>query len=118
MSAVVRLFAHAGIAHAFVASDGGRQDFHALTMLIQPYIAREKITADTAAAQSSAAALGATNSRVLSIQVDPGKRVHYEVNRPGREGGSVTADTSSPIAEGSDLIPWGKDWLISLLEAS
>jgi len=112
------MFAHSGIAHAHVASDAGRQDFHALTMLAPPYIAREMITATTGSAQSSAAALGATGARVLAIQVDPGKRVHYEINPPGRTGGPVTADTSSPIIEGHDMIPWGSGWLISLLEAS
>lgn len=116
MTATVRCFAHSGVSHAFVADDGGRQDFHAVPMLKQPYLARETLTASTGAAVSSASGLGASGSRVLAVQVDPGKRVHYEITPSSQT--LRTADTSSPVTEGNNMFHWGTGWTISLLEVT
>lgn len=116
MTATVRCFAHAGISHAFVANYSGQQSFHALTLYKEPYLARESLTVDTSTAVSSQPALGAANSRILRVQVQPGKRVHYEVTPAGHA--ARTADTSSPILEGNDQVEWGSGWSISVLEAS
>jgi hypothetical protein len=118
MAAIVRMYAHSGLMHAFVSSYADQQSFHSMTMLAQPYLYKESITANTGAAQSTAAALGISGSRLLHIQIEPGKRVHIEVNPPGRSGGLLDATTGSPVFEGNDTIQWGKDWTVSLLEAS
>lgn len=116
MTATVRLFSHTGLSHAFVASYSDQQAFHAMTMLKQPYLARALITADTGAAQATTTDLSPDKCKLLHIQVQPGKRVHYEVTPKGQT--ARVADTSSPVMEGDDNIEWSSGWTISLLEAS
>ncbi len=116
MPATVRMFSHAGIATAFVASHAEQLSFPALTLLQQRYLARASITATTGSAQSSSAALAPANTRLLHVQVEPGKRVHYELTPNGQT--AVAADTSSPIVEGNTILQFGSGWTISLLEAS
>jgi hypothetical protein len=118
MAIQVRLFSHSGISHAFVANYSAQKSFTALPLLKQPYLARENLTVDTGAAVSSTTALAPANSHILLVQVPPGSRVHYEVNRPGRDGGAVTADTSSPIIEGDEHLEWEPGCAISLLQVS
>jgi hypothetical protein len=118
MSTTVRLFAYAGISQAFVANFAGQKANESVTLFKQPYLARESLTADTGTAVSSTSALSPPHSRILHVQVEPGKRVHYEISPPGRENGPVAADTSSPVIQGDEQFEWGSSWTISLLEAS
>lgn len=118
MSATVRMFAHAGLTQAFVANFSEQKADQSLHLLKQPYLARLSVTVDTGTPQASTSALSPSGCRLLHIQVQPGKRVHIEVNPPGRSGGAATADTSSPVIEGDEQIEWGSGWLVSLLEAS
>jgi hypothetical protein len=115
--ATVRLFAHAGLSHAFVANYSQQQAYHALTMFKQPYMARQKLSPSTSVvADSTADTLGVAGARVLNVQVNPGERVHYEVTPQGQT--LRVPDSSSPIMEGNEVIDWGTGWRISFLEVT
>jgi hypothetical protein len=119
MSATVRMFSHSGVSMAFVQNYNTQQSYNGLTQLKQPYLARQSLTVDTGTAQSSdASTLAPAHSKLLFVQVQPGKTVHYEINPDGRAGGARTADTSSPTLTGDEQFDWGSGWTISLLEAS
>ncbi len=118
MSATVRCFSHVGVSMAFVANYSQQQSFNGLTQLKQPYIGRETLTADVAAVFSTPATLAPSNSRVLFVQVQSGKRVHYEISPPGRPSGPVAATTDSPILQGDEQFDWGSGWVISFLECT
>ena len=110
MSAVVRVFYHAGLTTATVAA-GTRFSTDSVAMLKQPYIERASVTATDSAAQSVAAAPSKTT--LAYVQVQEGKTVHYEVNPETR---SVSADTSSPLLSGTTQIECGPGWSFSFLE--
>lgn len=117
MSVTVRLFAHSGIIVLPIASNNqqlvGSQEF----MLKQRYLAREKLTADTSTAVLSGAPLSADVSvKMLHVQVQPQKRIHYEVYGPNAD--AAIADTSSPVIEGEDNLEFYTGWKISLLEVT
>lgn len=116
MSAVVNLFAYVGVSHAFVANYAQQQAFHAMTLLKQPYLARQSMTADTGAAQTSGLALSPEHTKLLHVQVEPGKRIRYEVTPKGYD--ARIADTASPVLEGTEPIEFGPGWTISIIEAA
>jgi hypothetical protein len=120
MTASVRLFAHDGINTLPVASDAGQFRGNSMFVLRQPYLAREKIEADGSNATSSAAALSeSAHTRVLRMEIEPGKRVAYEISPPGRNGGTpVAADSSSPVASGDVEFEFGLRYVISLLDVT
>lgn len=116
MSAIVRLFSHAGLALAHVASYAEQKADQSISLLKQPYLARASVTVDTGTPQTTTADLAPQHTRLLRIQVEPGKRVHIELTPEGQT--LRTADTSSPIYEGDDQVEFGRGWLVSVLEAS
>jgi hypothetical protein len=116
MSATVRLFTHAGLALAHVANFAEQKADQSISLLKQPYLARANITVDTGTPQSSTADLSPQHTRLLHIQVEPGKRVHIELTPEGQT--LRVADTSSPIYEGDDQVEFGRGWIVSLLEAA
>jgi hypothetical protein len=119
MTATVRLFAHDGINTLPVASDAGQFRGNSMFVLRQPYLAREKIEADSGSATSSAAALSESQyTKVLRMEIEPGKRVAYEVSPPGRTGAPVAADSSSPVATGDVELEFGPRYVISLLDVT
>lgn len=118
MSAAVRCFSYAGVSQAFVANFAQQKANESKSMFKEPYLGREHLTPDTGTPATSTTALSPEHSRVLLVQVQPGKRVHYEISPPGRLNGPVAADTSSPITEGDETFEWGRNWIISLLEVT
>jgi hypothetical protein len=118
LSAKVRIYTHTGVSNAYVASFAEQHGSNVVPMLKQPYIAGEVLNADTGAAVSSSPATAPANSntRLLRIQVQPGKRVHLEVNPRGQD--PRVASASSPVYEGNDQIEFGSQWTISVLEAA
>ena len=52
---------------------------------------------------------------VLLVEVDPGKRIRYELNPPNRE---ERATCFSPALSGSETLDWGPGWTISIIEAA
>ena len=84
MTAVVRLFAHAGMVALPIASYSGQQSFHANFALKQPYLARESIAAVTGSAQTTGSPLSESEHvKLLRVEIQTGKRVHYEVTPAG-----------------------------------
>jgi hypothetical protein len=116
MSAIVTLYSWKGLSIAHVANYAEQQSFPSLTMLRQPYLARASITATTAFAQATTSALSPEHTRLLQVQVEPGKRVRYEVTPNGQT--ARVADDQSPAIEGSELIDFGSGWTISIIEAA
>jgi hypothetical protein len=120
MTATVRLFAHDGINTLPVASDAGQFRGNSMFVLRQPYLAREKIEADSSTATTSAADLSAnSHTKVLRMEIEPGKRCAYEISPPGRNDGTpVDADDSSPVASGDVEFEFGPNYRISLLDVT
>lgn len=117
MTAVVILTTWEGMIPAAVASYGGQKTENAVWLLKQPYLAKEAITIDENGATSSGSPLTASqNVKLLRVEVQNGKRVRYEMNPPGHD--PKTADQTSPVLYGEEALQFGKDWSISLIEAS
>lgn len=118
MSATVRLFASAGSTAFPVASNNQQQVTSSRFMIKQPYLARQTISATSGPAVTSDAALSASQFvKCLWIQIQPGRRVHYEVWGPNAD--ARVADTSSPVLEGGeDFIEFWTGGKISLLECT
>lgn len=113
LSALVRFFAHGPLITLPVNPASGRYTTDSVSLLSR-YLAREAITASTGAAQSTAAALTENSAtRVISVEVQPGKIVAIEINPPGR---STSADTSSPRISGNAQLEGGPGWLYSVIE--
>lgn len=118
MSATVRLFASQGVVVLPVAGNNQLMVTSSRFMLKQRYLARETLAPDTGSPLLSGAPLSASEHvKMLLVQVQPGRRVHYEVFGPNET--PVVADTSSPVMDGGDdYIEFYKGWKISLLECS
>ena len=114
MSAVVRIFTHAGITAAKVDAGGGRFSTDSVYFLKQPYLGSQTITATTAAAQSSDPATAGRGTTLVHIEVQPSKMIHYEINPPNR---SANATTDSPTSSGKTSFEFGPGWTVSVLEA-
>lgn len=109
MSTTVRMFFHSGVSTAHVAA-GTKFAADSVSLLKQPYLDRQAITASGAAQSTTAAPTG---TKILYLQVQEGKAIHYEINPPNR---SVEADQSSPVLSGETQIEFGPGWTISVLE--
>lgn len=117
MTAYVRLFTHSKLLPAPVSNAGGRFSSDAVMQLKQPYIAKERLEANTGAAVASSAALSTEeNGKLLFIQVQAGKTIHYEVIPDGHA--AVSASATSPTLSGDTLLEFGRGWTISVLESS
>lgn len=113
VSAIVRIFSHSSIVTAPVSPGSGRFSSDSISQLKQPPEGREMFTVGDISASTSAAATATNATRLLLIQVQPGKRVHYEVS----PSGTVTAaTTTSPICSGDTVIQFGPSWQVSFLE--
>jgi len=109
MATVVRCFSYAGAIQA--RAKGAQKVTDTFMMDDQPYLARQNITCDDAAATDTTAALCPDKVDYVLLQVEPGKRVFYEVNPPGRT--LVSADTSSPYIEGDQRVKVSPQTLFS-----
>jgi len=115
MTAVLRCFARGAIKTG--AQDRSQLSNDSILIMSEPYIARESITADTGTPLTSGADLSANaGARLLQVQVQTGKTVHYRISANGDD--TVAADTSDPIVAGDNLFQWGPAHFISFLEAS
>lgn len=118
MAYSVRIFGHQGIVPLKVVEDTQyRAD--SVFQLKQPYIFKQVVSADAAAASSAANidfgghTLDPTS--LLRIEVPDGKTIAYEVNPPGR---NVVATADSPRLSGKDQIQFGSSWLISIIDVT
>jgi hypothetical protein len=117
MSSTVRAYACSGVVAMPISSYSDQLSTNGQFMLRMPYLAGEVLTADTGAAVASAAPLSASQSvKMLYVQVQPGKRVHYEITPKGHTAREAT--TSSPIMKDEQVLLFGEGWAISVLEAA
>jgi hypothetical protein len=113
MTTAVKLFAHKGVVSVQNVRPA-QAGTEGVVVLVQPYLARQPISATASATSSSASLSSSASVSVLRIEVEDSKSIRYEVNPPGR---SVTADADSPRLSGDNLIEFGKDFTISVIEA-
>jgi hypothetical protein len=114
MAAVVRIFTYSEVITAPVAASSGRYSSDSIGLLKNPYLTSDQIEATTAAAVSTALASN-TSVRLVQVQIEPNKIVHYETVPAGQ---ARTATTASPFISGTVLLSFGPDWQLSLLEAN
>lgn len=116
MATIVRLYTHSSLQPAPISSTGGRFSTDAVLQLKQPYLSKQRLTPDTLTAQRTTAALDHAKAKLVFIQVQFGKAVHYEVSAAG--GTLVTADNTSPVMSGDTVLEFGLGWSISFLEST
>lgn len=117
MTAKVRCFAHDGMIAAHIANQAMQLSTNAVWLLRQPRIANETLTCTTGTAATSSSDLSSSNAtRLLNVQVQSGKRVHYRITPNGRSAEAATAD--DPILHGDETLHFCTGWHISFLESS
>lgn len=116
MSAVVRCFVYPGLGSIPLAPGGtNRPANDSLYVLINPYLAKAKLTVDSASAQSTDADLAPDKKTAcMQIQVEPGKSVHYEVTPSGHDLREATDE--SPIIRGDTIIQFFQGYRVSFRE--
>lgn len=114
--ATVRIFSYSELISARVSTGGGQPAQNSVFMLREPYLAGEILTPSTSVAQSSSANTAPADTRMLKVQVDGGKRCHYEVTSTGQTLRPATS--SSPILSGDELIYFAQGYILSLLEVT
>lgn len=119
MSTTVRAYAHSGVQAMPVASYGGQLATNGQFSLRQPYLHKEVVSCSTGASTETVAATLAPstdqNVKLIFVQVQPGKRVHYEVTPGGQDLRQATTD--SPILLNDTILVFGPGWILSVLEA-
>ena len=119
MTAVVRIFTYSEVITAPVAASSGRFASDSIGLLKGRYLGRDMVTASTGAAVATASSAASnTNVKLVQVQVEPGKIVHYEIFPEGHSGAITEATTASPFTSGTQLFSFGPNYTISLLEAS
>lgn len=118
MTAQVRLFTFDGIDQMPVGSTNGQYAANGVFMLRVPPLARSGLLTLSGTAQNSSADLSASpNTKILRIESNAGSVVGYEISPPGRNNGvPVAADNGSMRFSGSIEIPFGKGYVVSLID--
>lgn len=116
MTAIVRISTYSGLITAPVAAGSGRFSSDSVGLLKQPPEGIETLTASTGAAVSSDSAKATRATRLILVQVQTGKVVHYAVTPQGQD--EHVATTSHPTISGEVVIQFGDGWTISVLENS
>jgi|GEM_PF-4453855 len=113
MAALVRCFTYSCISSAPINAASGVYRTDSVSLLKQPYLARQAVIATTSSAQSTGEALSPRGTTILHVEVEPGATVAYEINPPGR---ATPADASSPRVSGASNFEFGVGWTVSFLE--
>lgn len=117
MAANVRIFAYAGLASLALAPGGSnRPSNDSLYALNNPYLGGELLEASTGAAVTSSVDLAPAKTKMLQVQVQPGKSIHYEVTPQSHT--LRVATTLSPIIRGDTLVNFGEGYRFSVLEST
>lgn len=114
--ASVRIYAYSGLIDAPLLSGGRRPVSDAVFLYKEPYLAGEVLEPTTGSPATSSANTAPAETTILRLQVDGGKRVHYEVTPQGFD--LRLATTNSPITSDDDIIRFSEGWRISLLEVT
>ena len=112
MTTAVKIFSYRGVVSA-INDRPGQAASDSILLLSQPYEAREALSA-TGTAVSSSAATAPSKTTLLRVEVADGGTIRYEVNPPGR---NVAADANSPRLSGVDLLLFGSEFTLSVIEA-
>lgn len=117
MTAIVRLFSHAGLIGAPVSPAGGRLSTDDVFLLRQPYLNNEQLSVSSSSV-SSAAATAPEKTKLLRVQVQEGKTVNYEVTPANivESDGATDATQASPVLVGDQIFEFGEGWVISFIE--
>jgi len=110
----VRCFSFSGMIALPVASYAGSRGENSVWLLKAPYLGSETIEASSTAVSSGPSLSSNAATGLLRIEVDPGKRVRYEVTPTGHDPRVATQD--SPVLYGEETIHFGPGWTISLVE--
>ncbi len=116
MTTTVRIYTHSSLMPAKVSPAGGRFSSDGVLQLKQPYLTREKLTADTGSAVTSTSALDHDRTTMAFVQVQFGKAVHYRVLP--KDYPVDPADSSDPTMSGDTVVEFGPGWTISFLEST
>lgn len=115
--ATVRIFAYAAMMSLPVQSRGGsRPSTDSVFVAKEPYLANETLSPTTGSVATSSAATAPNDTKFLKVQIDDTSQVHYEVTPQGFDARVATTD--SPILAGTEIIDFGPNYTLSLLEAS
>ncbi len=112
----VRIYSYPSLMVAAVNPSSGRPSSDSVFLLKEPYLAGEVLAPDTLTADSSDAATAPSETKMLKVQVQPGKRVYYEVTPGGQT--LRLATSSSPIISGDETLFFGSGYRISFLEVA
>ena len=114
MTALVGLFTFGGLTTLPVVSGiVNRSD--SVMAHKEPILGRDLLSCETGTADASESTAAPDKTEVALVQVQSGKRVYYEVSTSGTP---TTANSTSRIMEGSNTLPWGPGWRISVLEVA
>ena len=114
MTASVSLFTFSGLTTLPVVS-GVTNRADSVQAHKEPILGRDLLSCDTSTADASEDSAAPAKTEVALIQVQSGKRVYYEISTSGTP---TTATSASRIMEGSNTLPWGPGWRISVLEVA
>lgn len=116
MTARVSIFAVTGLATAPVKSSANRYTDDGVSLVIWPYLGKEELSCDEVVVASSAAANAPSKTTLLWVEVQPGKRVAFEVTAGGQT--LRVATSQSPRIEGQRLIQFGPGFRFSCIEVT
>lgn len=114
--ATVRIFSYPGLVAATLFSGANRPVTDAVFMYREPYLAGELLSPDTSTPATSSVNTAPAETSLLRVQVDGGKRVHYEITAKDQE--LRVATINSPIVSGDEMMRFAPEWRISLLEVT
>jgi hypothetical protein len=116
MATDVRIFSYTDVLSVRIGNANLAQSNEGLLLLREPYLAREKLAADTGAAVASSAATAPAGTKMLRIEVAPGARIRYRVTPEGNT--LVDADADDPVLEGTRTIAFYPGARLSVLQVS
>lgn len=115
MTATVKVFTISGLDTAANVS-GSNLSYDSVKLIKWPYLGSAALSATTGGAVSSDASIAPAGTRLLFIQVQPGKTITYELTPDQHTPRAATAN--SPWLTGDTMLQFGPGWTISVLEVA
>lgn len=113
MTAYVKIFAISGTVVAPVVG-GDRLSYDSVQLIKWPPLGRDLLSCDASTVDTSQESAAPANTRAAFVQVEPGKRVYYEIARKGAT--LATPDATSPELSGETMLLFGPQDRISVKE--
>ena len=115
MSATIRCFAFAGVIG--LPRVGGNDLTLSIVQCIKfPLLGRDLLTVDTVTTDVTDAAAAPHGTAGLWVQVEPVKRIRFEITPEGQT--LLTAGSTSPELSGETQLVFGPGWQFSAIEAT